>query len=253
MKRFTEADRTGMAVSLVVHAAVLLLLWFMTPAPIEKQPIGFLEVEFGPISEGRPVQQAPERPVPQEADDPEPEEVEETPPAAPPEEAKPVDLPEQTDEIASEDVVENVETDVIAPEKATTQEEVVDEDPQPEREIVRPLGSGAIADDSADASGDAGTGSDEQVSAPFQIEGLNRSPVATPLPAYAEQVNALIRVRITVNPQGRIIERIPLIKGNPTLEQSVMDALLRWQFNPLPPNAPQENQTGVISFRFRLQ
>lgn len=239
--------------SILVHVVILLLLAFMTPDPIEEQPIGFLEVEFGPIAEGRPVQRAPERPVPQEEDKPDPEEEQKTPPAATPEEAKPVELPDRQLDIPSEDVIDEPETDVIAPEKTVTQEEVVKEKPQPEREVVRPLGSGTLTDNTAPATGEAGEGNDDEVSAPFQIEGLNRSPVATPLPVYTEQVNALIRVRIKVNPQGRIIERYPLIKGNPALEQAVMDALLRWQFNPLPPNAPQENQTGIISFRFRLQ
>jgi protein TonB len=77
--------------------------------------------------------------------------------------------------------------------------------------------------------------------------------VQTVLPQYTEQVNAVIRVRITVAPSGRVTRRIPLIKGNPGLEQAVMNALLNWRFNPLPPNAPQEEQTGVVTFRFQLR
>lgn len=97
------------------------------------------------------------------------------------------------------------------------------------------------------------TGIESQLDRPFQIEGLNRSPVTTPAPEYAERVNGLVRVRITVDPQGRIVQRVPLIKGNPGLEQAVMDALHSWRFNPLPPEAPQVNETGVITFRFRLR
>jgi protein TonB len=32
-----------------------------------------------------------------------------------------------------------------------------------------------------------------------------------------------------------------------------MDALQQWRFNALPPAAPQENQTGTITFTFRLE
>jgi protein TonB len=77
--------------------------------------------------------------------------------------------------------------------------------------------------------------------------------VRAPLPRYAEKVNAVIRVRVTVDPQGRIVRRLPLMKGNPALEQAVMEALARWRFNALPPDAPQENQTGTITFAFRLE
>ncbi len=66
-------------------------------------------------------------------------------------------------------------------------------------------------------------------------------------------MNARIRVRITVNPDGRIVRRVPLLKGNPELEAAVMDALQQWRFNALPPGAPQENQTGTITFTFRLE
>ena len=253
MSTFRREDWSSAAVSIVLHVLVLLMLAFLSTTPPEEQPIGFLEVEFGPIAEGRPVQRAPERPVEQPRPQPDPEDVQEQPAVSPPEEAKPVDLPDEVDDPVTEDIVESPEAEVIAPEKPVTKEETPAEKPQPEREIVKPLGSGSLVDDSAEATGDAGTGSEPTTSAPFQIEGLNRAPVSTPLPVYSEQVNADIRVRITVNPQGRIVERFPLIKGNPSLERAVMDALLRWQFNPLPPNAPQENQTGIISFRFRLQ
>jgi len=242
MGRLKKEDVTGMATSILLHALLIAMLAFMTTSPPEEQPIGFLEVEFGPFAEGRPQPQAPERPEPDTKPEPEPEPVqEEDPPADVPEDVKPVELPDAATDVPSEDVLE----------------EVVEEEPAEEaaapRDVVRPLGSGSLTDDSADSGSEKGNGSDDEAAAPFQIEGLNRSPVATPLPVYAEQVNADIRVRITVNPQGRIVQRIPLMKGNPALERAVMDALLTWQFNPLPANAPQENQTGVISFRFRLR
>ncbi|GIV62490.1 MAG: cell envelope biogenesis protein TonB [Rhodothermaceae bacterium] len=246
-------DWYGLGLSILLHLLLLLGFSFMTVAAGQEQPIGFIEVDFGPLAEGRPVQKAAAtRPAPvEEPEEPRPE-VEEKPAAAPPEQVKPVDLPDEP-EVQDEEQVTAPEAETIAPEKKNNPDPVKKTEPEPRPEPVRPLGGGAQDGTTGAEEGDAGQAADTRKSAPFQIEGLNRTPVMTALPVYAEQVNAVISVRITVDPQGRIIRRIPLIKGNPALEQAVMDALLRWRFNPLPPNAPQENQTGIVTFRFRLE
>ena len=252
MKR---SDWTGITTSIVVHGLLVVLLAFLGTAEPEPTNMGFIEVEFGAFAEGRQVRTAPQRPQPQPEVEEEPEqEQEERPPQAPPDESKPVELPDQAEEVQDPETVEAPETEAISPEVAEEEEEPEPEpEPQPEERVVRPLGSGALTDEQAEESGDEGPGTDEERAAPFQIEGLNRSPVTTPVPEYTEQVNALIRVRITVDPQGRIIQRVPLIRGTPSLDRAVMEALQSWRFNPLPPEAPQENQTGVITFRFRLR
>ncbi len=252
--RFNRDDWVSMGASLVLHFALLLILAFTIVAASEETPVGFIEVEFGPFAEGRPVVSAPPQPVdptpkPVEAD---PEE-DQQPAIAPPEDVRPVDLPDQAEEIIEEEVIEQPEAETIAPDQSQTEEEIVDEITQPEQETVQPLGSGSLTDTDGDQSGDEGQSNEAERSSPFQIEGLSRAPVSTPLPVYSEQVNAVIKVRIVVDPQGRVIRRIPLLKGNARLEQAVMDALLRWRFNPLPPNAPQENQTGQVTFRFTLR
>ena len=95
-------------------------------------------------------------------------------------------------------------------------------------------------------SGDPGLGTRGEA----LIAGLDRKIKRAPLPRYTENVNARIQVKITVNPEGRIVRRIPLKKGSPKLEAAVMDALQRWRFNALPSGAPQENQTAIIGFTF---
>jgi len=245
-----KEDWTGMSVSLGVHVLFVLLLSLFTTGATDKQPMGFMEVEFGPISEGRPVQQAPEtdQEVAEKFD-----KVEETVKQAavsPPEVVKPVELPKQAAVVVDQEVIEAPKAEVIAPDKSKTEVKEKAPIPQPEKEIVKPLGSGSIKAAEGTNSGDEGKANDATKSAPYSIEGLNRAPLSTPPPAYTVQVDAFIQVRITVNPQGRIIQRIPIRKGDPTLERAVMDALDRWQFNPLPRDAPQENQTGTISFRF---
>jgi protein TonB len=246
-------DVVGISVSLVVHACFLIALSIFAVAAADPEPIGFIEVDFGPIQEGRPVRSAP-----QVEDVPESEVVqeelaeEEEPEASPPEEASPVELPDQNPDV-EEDLVETSDSEVISPETDDLQTDEIADEPTEQTEAVAPLGSGALAGAGSAATGDDGVSNNEQRSSPFQIEGLNRTPVSAPLPAYSEKVNALIRIRITVDPNGRIVQQIPLIKGNAALEQSVMEALRRWRFSPLPSVAPQENQTGVVTFRFTLE
>ncbi len=245
-------DWIGLGTSLALHAVLIFLFTFLTAAAPDQEQLGFIEVEFGTFAEGQPVQQSPvETPDATVNETTQPQE--EQPEAAPPEESRPVDLPDQPEEISDPDVVATPETDAIAPETQDNEADVTDEEPTPESEPIRPLGSGSVDGAEGEQSGDEGEGSDEQESAPYQIEGLNRDPIRTVSPDYREQVEATIRIRITVDPRGRVTQRIPLLKGNPVLEQAAMDALQRWQFNPLPPNAPQESQTGVVTFNFRLE
>ncbi|MCH8276139.1 MAG: energy transducer TonB [Bacteroidetes bacterium] len=247
-------DLYGLGASLGIHLLLLLVMSLVTVAATDRIPIGYIEVEFGPFSQGRPSVRAPETPT-QVVHDPveaEPDVLDRTA-VSPPDEVRPVDLPDQVAEVVDEEVIEESEAETIAPEDMQSREEIEDPIPEPEKETIQPLGSGSLDASDGVRAGDDGTSNEEERSAPFRIEGLNRQPVSTPLPVYTEQVNAFISIRITVDPQGRIIRRVPLMKGNPKLEKAVMDALLRWRFNPLPPNAPRENQTGTIAFRFTLR
>ena len=250
-----RSDLYGILGSLTLHALLLVLFMYIHADPPPPEQLGFIQVEFGSFSEGRPVQRAaqtlPERPEPE----PEPEEdIQEPPTPADPEVSKPVDLPDVPEVVDEEPPVETPETDVeaIQPQDPEEEEEIEEEQEQ-ESTPVQPLGSGNVEGRAGAEDGDEGEGTDDVKAAPFQIEGLNREPVLTPLPAYNEKVNVTIRMRITVNPRGEIVQSIPLLKGNPRLEQSVMQALRNWRFNPLPYNVPQENQTGTITFRFRLE
>jgi len=247
-------DWVGVGASVGVHLVVILILSLMVTAATEDVPVGFIEVEFGQFSEGRPTIRAPKQiePDPVPPVEVEQDEIQKAA-VAPPEEVKPVDLPDADIDFPDEDVIESPEAETVQPEEVQAQEEVIEDEAQPETQTVQPLGSGSLdATDGKDV-GDEGTSNQATRASPFQIEGLNRAPIMTPMPGYSENVNAIITIQITVNPQGRVIRRVPVVKGNPRLEQAVMDALLRWRFNPLPPNAPQESQTGRVTFRFTLR
>lgn len=244
-------DRTGIAISLGFHVVMLVVLSLLTAAASDEQQMGFLEVEFGPLSEGRPVQQAPVREQPEpEPEEEQPEEVE-RPPVAPPEDVKPVELPDTDLDVPDEEVIDAPESEVIAPEENNTEEEQVDEEAEPEQEIVQPLGSGSLDPDQGEDAGDEGTSNQEQASAPFRIEGLNREPVNTPLPAFLSQNSDVrVTVRITVDPLGNVTQALPVRRGDPAQDREVLRVVRGWRFNPLPSNAPQEAQQGLITFVF---
>lgn len=237
-------DWIGLGVSAALHAAVLLAFAFFTVDQADSRQMGFVEVEFGPYAEGRASE---ENAVPEE-----PEEIpEEVSPA--PEEARQVDLPDQPQPVVDEEQASAPEVREIAPERQDSEEAAEQPDPEEEIAPIRPLGSAASSEADEAQPAETGEGLDDLTAAPFEIEGLNRDPAYAPLPVYRTQVNATIRVRITVDPQGRVAQRFLLLKGDPVLEKAAMDALRQWRFNPLPPNAPQEPQTGIVTFRFRLE
>jgi protein TonB len=245
-------DWSGLTLSVLLHLGALLWLSVLAAASPEPEMPGYVEVEFGAFAEGRPASRAQAVQDTEPRSEPEAPQPEEAPSPAP-ENARPVDLPDP------EVIPENLETvqvqdsEVISPTQQAASEEVEEAEEASEVAPLRPLGSGDPEGATEPATGEDGTADEDERRAPFQIEGLNRQAVNTVLPRYTEQVNADIRIQIVVGPSGRILRRVPLIKGNPALEKAVMEALLGWRFNPLPPGAPQENQTGIVTFRFRLR
>lgn len=244
-------DWIGLGTSIGVHALILFLFSFVIGATPQLDTLGYIEVEFGPLAEGRPVQRSIEdRAQPEEQ--PTEREPQPQPSSSPPEETRPVDLPTQERPVQDEERVESSQADRIAPEPPRESDQRRDET-NVAATPVSPPGAGARDGDTGASAGDQGEGAEESASAPFRIEGLNRNALHAPLPEYPSQVNAVIRVRIAVDPQGRIVERVPLIKGDPALERAVMQALEQWRFNPLPANVPRTNQIGTVTFQFRLE
>ncbi|NBW94954.1 MAG: hypothetical protein EBR20_11505, partial [Bacteroidetes bacterium] len=50
LMKLRKEDRTGLLVSISLHVIVLVVLSLVTASAREEQPMGFLEVEFGPLS-----------------------------------------------------------------------------------------------------------------------------------------------------------------------------------------------------------
>lgn len=162
----TKSDWYGLGSSIALHLLLLFAFGIMNLGLAEPDPIGYIEVDLGPISEGRPIQRVVEEQA-QTEEEPEPEpepEVEEQ--AAPPEEAKPVDLAEQEEEIQDEEEIQTPETDIVAPVTQNTPTEVENPEPQPEPEDIKPLGGGATDGTTGETEGDQGQGEQEEKAEP---------------------------------------------------------------------------------------
>lgn len=263
-------DWIGLGASLGVHLLLLLLFAFVVAGRTPPQALGAVQVEIGAFTQGQPVKkvQAPAKPKQERPPSPAEAPSQEKPA---PQESAPVDLPEQEPPPQGKDPPPEETPTKPEPDAPPVEEpsEAADEQPEPapeeasedaapeqreasEAETSAEGGAREGSTTGADE-GTEGTGEEQEKAAPYDIEGLNRTRLRGALPQYTEKVNAVIKVEITVDPQGRVIGRRLLRKANPSLERSVLDAVQRWRFNPLPRNAPQENQTGVVTFRFRLE
>jgi protein TonB len=245
----SKNDYIGLTTSAAIHLLLILLFLSLSARP-EPLTAGYIEVEFGDFAQGRPIQRARPSPVTEQPEPVRPAETKQQPERTPVEDTKPVDLPDQP-ELAEQPEIRSPDAEDIQPEPAEQELERVEE------AVVEAAPAAAIEGqpegDSGNPTGVEGRGADAERAAPYVLEGIDRIPLRTQLPNYDEKVNAVIQVRITVDPNGRIVRVLPLRKGNPTLEDAVMQALRQWLFNPLGPGAPRENQTGTITFRFRLE
>jgi len=85
-------------------------------------------------------------------------------------------------------------------------------------------------------------------------DGGNRGKISGAMPRYPENTNkeVQIKVKVTVSPDGIISQVVPLQKADYTFENAVTTALRTWKFEKLKPGQPQESQTGIITFNFKL-
>ena len=92
---------------------------------------------------------------------------------------------------------------------------------------------------------------------PFTIEGdaAKRSILKQVIPKYPVglQKEAVVKIRFTVLPDGRVGQMIPVQKGDSVLDEITMKSLQQWRFNPLSPSAEQKNVQGIITFRYELE
>lgn len=266
-----EEDRFGLGVTGALHLVLLIIaLLYTINFDVDNRP-AYMEVTLGEFRSGALAEYAEEqaeevatRPNPAEEEpevpDPEITQPTETPQQPEDEATKPVELPEEVEPIEDDEVIETPETDIIDPQNVEVTEEIEveevpplsEEDEQVQEGVVE---SGDVDGTTGDIDVDAGTGSNPDRSAPYDLqwEGeLDRSPMVQPLPTNQTNEEAVITVRFKVNPDGSLGRVIPVRKMNPELEREVMRTLRSWRFSRLPSSAPQEPQWGTITFRFVL-
>ncbi len=269
MNKFNFNKDEGVALTTTLSISIVLLLfslWYTLDMGHGYRP-SFIEIEFGEFNAGtlaqysevkndevatrpNPAQQTPDKPV---EEVPEPEE---TPKQEIDEAVKPVDLPKEVEEVL-EEPIKTPETEKIDPEKSeSTQEEVVEIPPPAKKDLNTKEGeeeSGDIKGAVGKTNVDAGSGTDDEKSAPYELKwegNLERDPMIQPLPGNTTNTEAVISVRFEVRPDGTVGRIIPLKKMNPELEREVQSTLRSWRFSRLPSGAPQQAQWGIITFRF---
>ena len=238
-------DWTGLGVSVGLHALLLLFFAVISGATEPPPPLGLIEVEFGPFEMAQPaarsetVKPAPTQPRPE----PQPEKPA---PKPAPQQAEPVKLPERTPAPEPERVPPPTPEETVPEPEQQTQPERPVADPAPtEQAGGNPQGTTG----STSEAGDEGTSTQRR--APYSIDGLNRTPRRAPLPRNPGAVGT-VTVRVTVAPNGSVVAYPLLRRAGPDLDRAVQEAIRSWTFNPLPPAAPQENQSGTITFYFSL-
>lgn len=96
-----------------------------------------------------------------------------------------------------------------------------------------------------------GTGTDEGGSSGFSVSGLDgRRLVRSAKPTNDEGVTVTLVAEIVVAPNGTVRFGRWVRRGNPVLQRETEAVIARWRYAALPAAAPQNPQTGTITFRF---
>jgi TonB family protein len=74
-----------------------------------------------------------------------------------------------------------------------------------------------------------------------------------PPPSVTVESESEIELRFWILPNGAVGRVVPVKKSDPRLEALVINYLRHWRFTPLPPDALQDEQWGVIPFKFRIR
>jgi len=274
---FSDLRKT-LVFSGVIHLAVLLLFMLLNIG-LDITPPDYAEISFvssqirsetpAPAQKTTPSEQVtpqPPEPEPVEAEQEEPEQSEVTQQEADSPPMPPVELPKRR-------MLEDEEPQIIQRSSDKLTRDTGSEDLPLRAEVYRSEKAGEVQPDKAgdekisanpqridlDSRGiapttDVGGPSGDQ---PFRISGeaAERSILNKVIPEYPEdlQREAVIKIRFTVTPDGRVGQMIPVQKDYPELEEITLNALEDWRFNSLPPTAEQRTVEGIITFRYELE
>jgi Gram-negative bacterial TonB protein C-terminal len=74
-----------------------------------------------------------------------------------------------------------------------------------------------------------------------------------PPPNVTVEGESEIELRFWILPNGAVGRVVPVKKLDPRLEALAINYLRNWRFSPLPSEAPQDEQWGIIPFKFRIR
>ncbi len=237
-------DWTGLGISLAFHALILLGFAVVSGAA-PPEPLGLVEVEFGPFEMAQPATRA-------ETQQPSPTTPRPDPQPTPP---RPEPKPQQAQPVKLPDPPPASEREAVPPPSPKQATPAPERETRPERPVADPAAAEQTGGNPQGTTGSTSEAGDEGASttrrAPYSIDGLNRTPRRAPLPQNPGGVGT-VTVRVTVAPSGAVAQVLVLRRAGPALDRAVQEAVRSWSFNPLPPAAPQENQQGTITFFFSL-
>ncbi|MDT7857076.1 hypothetical protein RQM47_10525 [Rubrivirga sp. S365] len=248
-------DREGIALSLGVHAVLLVFLVLVAATPSETldedYPPQLTEIEFGvaptlPVVEGPP-QSAPSAAPSEAAEQPEPERP--APPAA-----TPARVPRRTPTPPRDNPLPRpAPTPEARPAPPNPPSSATRPEPRPTAPTnTRPTrGGGRSEGDASTAGTDDGAQRGSGGDAATEV-GFNRGNRADtcPTPPF-DGIVGEVRYRVTYSPSGSYVANQPLPPRNSDLDRLVQGVINRCRAEPLPAGVPQVNQSNTVTFRFR--
>jgi TonB family protein len=93
-----------------------------------------------------------------------------------------------------------------------------------------------------------------QITSPIKGPAAERQVIfQPPAPSVTVDSESEIELRFWILPNGAVGRVVPVKKSDPRLEAIAMNYLRHWRFNPLPSDSLQDEQWGVIPFKFRIR
>lgn len=164
-------------------------------------------------------------------------------------------LPDLSNEIFPTVKTEKLENSVLEEKQSQQTAPPIENDRQDKKlslaqgqgDKVSPLGTGV----SGRSGGEAATSRGVEYSLEWSGGGT-RTKISGRLPRYPDGVNvsAQISLQVVVEPNGKVRSVLPLQKAHPLFEQSAIEEVRLWRFEPLATQFPQVDQTCVVTFYF---
>lgn len=255
----------GWVGTIIIHGLILVLFAVMRVSLDVELP-EFVEVSWGTMAQPQPTAPPPQPPQVTRAErEPVVAERREAPATQ-----RPVELPERRLPQQDEEIIRLPERDRVDIAQRMTEErrEIPDDIRERrdrdagavlgERERLRLPIPDDVSGESPVVAGAVLEQRDPNRDISYALEwvgNVTRRKISGELPEYPPGVNvdAVIRLRATVFPDGTVKSVHPVQRANPRLEEAALSVVRYWRFEPLSRSQPQVEQDCFITFHFTLQ